>query len=176
MAKLSDDAIAKTLIGQKVGGAFAGWTFKSLDELVELKVLEVKQLSDAEQDYTVAIHVKRGGFFAEERALRARLRYGSHYTRINLIRATLEAISPAIRSHVAGACVANLKQIDGAKRQWAIDEKASGSDVPTKADLYGRELYLIREPQCPLGGIYTIGRVDAPPVCSHGGVFKGHKL
>lgn len=70
-------------------------------------------------------------------------------------------------------CIAHLKQIDGAKQQWAIDNKKNGADIPTKADLYGLTMYLKREPTCPNGGVYTINPVNADPTCSHG---KGHTL
>ena len=34
----------------------------------------------------------------------------------------------------AKACVANLRQIDTAKMQWAMDNKKVGTDVPVDAD------------------------------------------
>lgn len=63
-------------------------------------------------------------------------------------------------------CVANLRQIDGAKQQWAIDSKKNGTDTPGKTDLYGATLYLKAEPTCPLSGGYVIGTVSANPTCS----------
>jgi prepilin-type N-terminal cleavage/methylation domain-containing protein len=64
------------------------------------------------------------------------------------------------------SCIANLRQIDGAKQQWAIDSKKNGSDTPGKTDLYGTTLYLKIEPGCPLSGAYTIGTVSDNPICS----------
>ncbi len=72
-------------------------------------------------------------------------------------------------------CIANLKQIDGAKQQWAIDNRKNGTAIPTDADLFGSTLYLKRKPQCPLSGQYSINRVDQDPTCSHG-VTEGHSL
>lgn len=72
----------------------------------------------------------------------------------------------------AKVCIANLKQIDGAKQQWAIDNRKNGRDVPTGADLFGLQLYLKREPICPLGARYQINSVSANPTCSH----PEHKL
>ena len=63
-------------------------------------------------------------------------------------------------------CVANLRQIDGAKQQWAIDEKKNGTDLPGSGDLYGTALYLKTAPTCPLSGTYVIGTVSANPTCS----------
>ncbi len=81
-----------------------------------------------------------------------------------------------------GTCVANLKQLDEAKAQWAIDNRvgrvSASNDrvlgweparVPTEADLIGRELYLKLSPVCPLGGSYVIGTVYQVPCCTiHG--------
>src|SRR5205814_2241623 len=35
------------------------------------------------------------------------------------------------------ACIANMKQIDGAKATWALENKKTGADVPADADLFG---------------------------------------
>lgn len=73
------------------------------------------------------------------------------------------------------SCIANLKQIDGAKQQWAIDNRKPGTDTPTAAELYGLRNYLKREPTCPTGGIYSINEVRRDPTCSHGD-SHGHTL
>jgi hypothetical protein len=67
------------------------------------------------------------------------------------------------------ACINNLRQIDGAKNQWALEKGKKDGDVPTKADLLP---YLRSWPVCPSGGTYTIGPVGEPPMCS----IPGHKL
>ena len=66
------------------------------------------------------------------------------------------------------ACIANLIQLDGHKEQWGNELKKSPSDVPTDADLKGMPIsgiYYGRE-RCPLGGVYTLGRLDQKPTCS----------
>lgn len=68
-------------------------------------------------------------------------------------------------------CIANLKLIDAAKEQWAIDHKKGAKAVPMKADLYGT-IYVGAEPSCPGEGIYSINSVDTLPTCS----IEGHKL
>jgi len=65
------------------------------------------------------------------------------------------------------ACVANLKQIDGAKQVWALDTGGADTDTPTWGDLVPN--YIKRQPSCPSGGDYTIGAVNADPSCSEGG-------
>lgn len=64
------------------------------------------------------------------------------------------------------ACVANLKQIEGAKATWALENKKVGSDTPASTDLYGSDKYIRQEPACPAAGTYTLGTVDTKPACS----------
>lgn len=82
------------------------------------------------------------------------------------------AIPNFVRARImarTNACVANLKQIDGAMQVWAID---GGSGTPTLDQTASTGLiptYLKRTPTCPAGGSYTITSVDAEPSCStHG--------
>src|SRR6266404_8212921 len=65
------------------------------------------------------------------------------------------------------SCVNNLREIAGAKQNWAIDFHKTTNDVPTWADLRG---YFAHGelPKCPNEGAYTIGRVVDNPVCSCG--------
>ena len=64
------------------------------------------------------------------------------------------------------ACIANLKQIDGAKATWALENKKTSTDTPTAADLYGATKYIRDEPTCPASGTYSINAVDARPTCT----------
>ena len=73
------------------------------------------------------------------------------------------------------ACIANLKQIDGAKATWALENKKKNTDTPTDADLFGANAYIRTKPECPGNGTYTLGQVDAKPTCSLG-TSDGHKL
>ena len=67
------------------------------------------------------------------------------------------------------ACIANLKQIDGAKATWALEQKKVNTDTPADADLYGATLYIREKPSCPAGGNYnTVGTVATKPQCSIG--------
>jgi hypothetical protein len=67
------------------------------------------------------------------------------------------------------ACINNLRQIDAAKREWALENNKTNGDTPTKEDLMP---YLSRWPVCPAGGTYSINPVGTPPTCS----VPGHKL
>lgn len=70
------------------------------------------------------------------------------------------------------ACINNLRQIDGAKEQWALENKksAGATTTDTEVDAYIKG----GAPKCPGGGSYTYGNVDASPTCSLSG--SGHAL
>lgn len=69
------------------------------------------------------------------------------------------------------ACINNLRQIDGAKQQWALEKGKPDTAVPTAADL-APYLSHNQMPTCPQGGVYTIGAVNKAPTCS----VPGHQL
>src|SRR5512145_1384387 len=64
------------------------------------------------------------------------------------------------------ACIANLKQVDGAKATWALEMKKTNTDSPTDGDLFGSTLYIREKPACPAGGVYTLKAVDTKPECN----------
>ena len=67
------------------------------------------------------------------------------------------------------ACVANLKTIDSAKANWALENKKTAQDTPTDADLSN---YMRAQPVCPANGSYTIGTVGEKPTCT----ISGHEF
>jgi hypothetical protein len=67
------------------------------------------------------------------------------------------------------ACINNLRQIDGAKQEWALEKGKKSTDTPTMDDL---KPYLRNIPHCPAGGAYTINAVGQSPECS----IPDHKL
>jgi prepilin-type N-terminal cleavage/methylation domain-containing protein len=64
------------------------------------------------------------------------------------------------------ACIANLKQIEGAKSNWCMEQKKSLTDTPVDTDLFGTDKYVRVAPECPGGGTYAINRVDVTPTCT----------
>jgi prepilin-type N-terminal cleavage/methylation domain-containing protein len=72
------------------------------------------------------------------------------------------------------ACIANLKQVDGAKATWALENKKTSTDSPADTDLFGATLYIKDKPACPGGGSYTLGTIDTKTVCSL--ASAGHSL
>lgn len=82
-----------------------------------------------------------------------------------------------VRAHATpskNSCIANLKQIDGAKEQWALENKKT---VGTPVDVAAVNSYLKYSiaPQCPANGTYTYNPVGKAPTCSLGATL-GHTL
>ncbi len=72
------------------------------------------------------------------------------------------------------ACINNLRLLDAAKQQWALEHGAQSGDTPTMKDLqpyFGRGSNG-KLPVCPDGGDYTIGPVGEKPACG----ISGHVL
>jgi prepilin-type N-terminal cleavage/methylation domain-containing protein len=72
------------------------------------------------------------------------------------------------------ACINNLRQIDGAIQQWALQTNKSGSANVVQASL---QPYLGRGvagqwPTCPAGGTYGVTTVNVKPSCT----ISGHQL
>ena len=72
------------------------------------------------------------------------------------------------------ACIANLKQVDGAKATWALEMKKTTTDSPADSDLFGATLYIKDKPECPGGGTYDILAVDQKVTCTLSAA--GHSL
>jgi len=77
-------------------------------------------------------------------------------------------------THERNACVNNLRLIDAAKQQWALEYSKTASATPEWTDI---QPYLGRGatgqlPECPSGGSYTIGAVSEIPKCT----VDGHVL
>jgi len=70
-------------------------------------------------------------------------------------------------------CVNNLRQVDGAKHQWALENRKTDADTPSEDEL---KFYVQRSlfPTCPTSGTYTIGAVATDPICSKSA--DGHVL
>ena len=72
------------------------------------------------------------------------------------------------------ACINNLRQIESATQQWAIENKKTGTDLVTQADI---QPYIGRTatgdwPKCPAGGVYNVSTVDSRPTCN----IENHEL
>jgi hypothetical protein len=77
----------------------------------------------------------------------------------------------------ANTCYCNMRNIDLAKNIWALKNNKKTNDLPTWDDIkiflaHDKPYYQFNPtnnlPRCPLGGIYSIGRIGEPPTCSLG--------
>ena len=80
----------------------------------------------------------------------------------------------ARKTSQTNACINNLRQIDAAKQQWALENGQTSSSSPAATNL---QVYLGRGDAGSINGIYcpltnagplygyTIGTVGTPPVC-----------
>ena len=67
------------------------------------------------------------------------------------------------------ACINNLRQIDAAANQWALEfKKTTGNAIVMNTDLlpYIKLNSAGLMPPCPAGGVYTLAVVGANPTCS----------
>jgi hypothetical protein len=85
----------------------------------------------------------------------------------------MEQPSQPVSSEIAqrNVCINNLRQIDAAKQQWALENDKAADAIPTGLELlpYFQDGIF---PVCPSGGTYTINAVGVPPTCS----IPGHAL
>ena len=72
----------------------------------------------------------------------------------------------ARQSSQTNACINNLRQIEGAKDQWAIENGAETGDDPTEAVGGLTYLdYLKSTPECPVDGVYAVGVIGTDAAC-----------
>jgi hypothetical protein len=64
------------------------------------------------------------------------------------------------------ACINNLRQIEGAKQQWALENKKEKDAIPGPTDLDKYLVHGFNSLKCPVGGTYTINPVGEDPTCS----------
>lgn len=104
----------------------------------------------------------------------------SQKTRILIVISAVSCVLAAVvipnfiraRSATASnACINNLRQIESAKQQWALENMKTANDASTWNDI--RPL-LKQVPLCPMGGTYILGRLNELPKCSIGG--RNHTL
>ncbi len=77
------------------------------------------------------------------------------------------------------ACIANMKQIQGAIEQWALENKKGSTSAVTAADISGDATKHLKQLvngttggiTCPTaGGTYVLATVADNPTCSTGGL------
>jgi prepilin-type N-terminal cleavage/methylation domain-containing protein len=78
------------------------------------------------------------------------------------------------------ACIANMKQIDGAINTWALETNRVNTDDPNLSlgEIFGSDKYIKVQPNCPANGTYaflTVGSSQGHVECSLSGP-EGHTL
>lgn len=79
----------------------------------------------------------------------------------------------------ANACINNLRQIDNAANQFALEHNlAKGAPINFPDDLtpYIHLNSAGKIPGCPAGGLYSIWRVGQLPKCTLGATNAAHSL
>lgn len=79
----------------------------------------------------------------------------------------LQTLTP---EQALNGCINNLRQIDGAKQQWALENRKTAKETPPAEQLAA---YLKDGlPKCAASGRYALNAVEAAPTCS----VAGHAL
>jgi len=151
---------------------------KDNEELLRLRN-EVRQLRGEKQQLAAQVQTAQQqaqGAQAQVQALRAN---SGHQALPGQANAAAQAAFAArygltvtnAEQSVTAVCINNLRLIDGAKQQWALEKQKPPSALLTAADLmpYMRSNAL---PVCPAGGVYTLNPVGIPPICN----IPGHAL
>jgi hypothetical protein len=71
------------------------------------------------------------------------------------------------------ACIANLRQLDGAIQQWALENHKPGTDKVALTNILNY-LKASTLPLCPAAGTYHMTTVSAAPTCTQSA--HGHSL
>ncbi len=79
----------------------------------------------------------------------------------------------------ANACINNLRQMDGAAQQWALENKLQSTATPGSGDIapYLKLTTAGTLPPCPAGGTYTWTTVGTnSSICSLSASTPAHRL
>ena len=77
------------------------------------------------------------------------------------------------------ACINNLRQIDAAENQFALEHRLTNGDAinfPNDLTPYIKLNTVGKIPGCPLDGIYHIGKIGEIPTCSLSNFVPPHAL
>ena len=79
----------------------------------------------------------------------------------------IPCLGRAIEQSRKQACAINRKNIDGAKLQWALDNKEPPTATPGNEELFGENRYIEHKPDCPARGEYTLNAAARKCTCSY---------
>ncbi|HSY16857.1 MAG TPA: hypothetical protein VK815_00920 [Candidatus Acidoferrales bacterium] len=137
---------------------------------------EVQQLHTEQTKLKAAAQAAQNGYeAAQAQAQAAQEQAQATQTQLQTVRQAAQkqaaAAQPASPEAMMNGCINNLRQIDAAKNQWALEKGKTSEAIPKAEDLAP---YLKGNaiPTCPAGGTYTLNALDKPPTCS----IEGHVL
>lgn len=140
---------------------------KGNEELLRLRN-EVRQLKDGNKVLAKQAQSEQA------RALAAQSQVATLSTNLQAVQyqsqlATAQATAAAAQNQLI-ACINNLRHIDGAKQQWALENRKDANALPVETDLapYLKD----GVPKCPAGGVYALNTVGVIPTCT----LPGHIL
>jgi len=140
---------------------------KENEDLLRLRN-EVRQLRGEKQQLSKQVES------AQAQAQNAQAQVQNAQAQVQAQAQRLAAQSTAVTGSAltqAATCINNLRQIDGAKQQWALENKKAAEDVPAAGDI-APYLRGNAVPACPAGGVYTLNAAGAEATCS----IPGHVL
>ena len=79
----------------------------------------------------------------------------------------------------ANACINNLRQIDAAANQWALEKgQVTGAAITLTSDLtpYIKLNSAGSLPACPASGTYSLTKVGSNPLCTYSTATPPHQL
>ena len=63
-------------------------------------------------------------------------------------------------------CMDNMRQIAGAKEQWAVENYANNGDAIPSPESTMAPFFKRGFPSCPGGGSYTVAAIGSDPTCN----------
>jgi len=142
---------------------------KDKDELLKLRG-QVRQMQDEKAQLTKQLASAQN---QAERSQAEAQQVQARATETAKQMAESQILQAKQNATAASTCINNLRIIDGAKQQWALENNKTGNDVPQPQDILR---YIPNSngifPQCPSGGRYTLNAVNKAPTCS----IPGHVL
>ena len=67
------------------------------------------------------------------------------------------------------SCISNLRQLDAAKEQWALENQRTTGDSCNITNIVGADRYIKNTPSCPsTTAPYVLGNVGEKPTCFSG--------
>ncbi len=131
---------------------------KENEELLSLRS-QVNQMSEENKKLTAQIKTA----LAQSGQIQQQQQQSS--SELQSLRSTAARLQQSQSQEHLSVCVNNLRIIQAAKQQWALEYKKPAISTPTAQDLApylpGNAL-----PVCPDGGTYTINSVSVPPTCT----------